>query len=66
MAMLLSFHECSIVKRKFTLLFKWLEHQLIFFQVIDLSLNKQELVFEKSDQQFCDIISDKLIQSLYL
>ena len=50
MAMLLSFHECSIVKRKFTLLFKWQEHQLIFFQAIDLSLNKQELVFEKLDQ----------------
>ena len=48
--MLLSFHECSIVKRKLTLLFKWQEHQLIFFQAIDLSLNKQELVFEKSDQ----------------
>ena len=48
--MLLSFHEYSIVKRKFTLLFKWQEHPL-FFQAIDLGLNsKQELVFEKSDQ----------------
>ena len=51
MAMLLSFHEYSIAKRKFKLLFKWKEHQLIFFQAIDLGLNnKQELVFEKSDQ----------------
>ena len=49
--MLLSFHEYSIVKRKFTLPFKWQEHPLIFFQAIDLGLNnKQELVFEKSDQ----------------
>ena len=51
MAMLLSFHEYSIAKRKFKLLFKWKEHQLIFFQAIDLGLNsKQELVFEKSNQ----------------